>query len=79
MPVLSIVIAFAILLAFAMKFVVLDGDDLRDQPLSPAFGRPAKLLSLYVVAIALVNFGSVILQCGADVCHTSGYRLLGGS
>jgi disulfide bond formation protein DsbB len=78
MPVWSIVIAFAILLAFAIKLVVLGGESLRDQPPS-AFGRLARLLSLYVIAIGLINFGSVILQCGADACHTSGYRLLGGS
>ncbi len=78
MPVWSIVIAFAILLAFAVKFAILGGQHLRDRRPSPALGRLAKLLSLYVVAIALINFGSVILQCGADACHTSGYRLLGG-
>lgn len=78
MPVWSVVIAFAILVAFATKFAVLGGGDLRDQPLSPALGRPARLLSLYVIAIGLINFGSVILQCGTDACHTSGYRLLGG-
>jgi disulfide bond formation protein DsbB len=77
MPVWSIVIAFAILLAFAIKLVLLGGDQLRDQP-SPALGRLARLLSLYVIAIGLINFGSVILQCGTDACHTSGYRLLGG-
>jgi disulfide bond formation protein DsbB len=76
MPVWSIVIAFAIVLAFAMKFAVL-GEQPRDQP-PPALGRLARLLSLYMVAIGLINFGSVVLQCGADACHTSGYRLLGG-
>ena len=34
---------------------------------------------LLVIAICLINFGSVILQCGAGACHTSGYRLLSGS
>jgi hypothetical protein len=32
-----------------------------------------------VIAIGLINLVSVILQCGADACHTSGYRLLSGS
>jgi hypothetical protein len=31
-----------------------------------------------VIAICLINFVSVIVQCGVDACHTSGYRLLGG-
>lgn len=78
MPVWSIVIAVAILAAFAIKFAVLGDEHLRDRQLSPALGRLARWLSLYVVAICLINFGSVILQCGPDACHTSGYKLLGG-
>jgi disulfide bond formation protein DsbB len=78
MPVWSVVIAVAILFAFAIKFAVLGGEHLRDQPPLPALGRLARLLSLYVIAIGVINLGSVILQCGADACHTSGYRLLGG-
>jgi hypothetical protein len=79
MPVWSVVIAAAILLAFAVKFAVLGGECLRDRPPFPAFRRIAQLLSLYVIGIGLINFGSVILQCGVEACHTSGYRLLGGS
>ena len=78
MPVWSIVIATAILLAFAIKLAVLGGGDLRDPHPSPALGRLARLLSLYVIAICLINFGSVLVQCGLDACHTSGYKLLGG-
>ncbi|THD51061.1 MAG: disulfide bond formation protein B [Bradyrhizobium sp.] len=78
MPVWSVVIAMAILAAFAIKFAILGDEHLRDRPPPAALGRLAKLLSLYVIAIGLINFGSVILQCGADACHTSGYRLLGG-
>ncbi len=78
MPVWSIVIAVAILAAFAIKFAVLGGEHLRDRPPSPTLGRLARWLSLYVIAICLINFGSVFLQCGAGACHTSGYKLLGG-
>jgi disulfide bond formation protein DsbB len=78
MPVWSIVIATAILLAFAIKLAVLGGGDLRDPHPSPALGRLARLLSLYVIAICLINFASVLVQCGLDACHTSGYKLLGG-
>ena len=78
MPVWSVIIAVAILLAFAIKLAVLGGEDLRDQAPSPALGRLARLLCLYVVAICLVNLGSVILQCGAGACHTSEYRWLRG-
>ncbi|HLX17763.1 MAG TPA: disulfide bond formation protein B [Bradyrhizobium sp.] len=78
MPVWSVVIAVAILLAFAVKFACLGDEHLRDQQPAPALGGLARLLSLYVIAICLINFGSVILQCGMDACHTSGYRLLGG-
>jgi len=58
---------------------VLGGEDLRDREPSPALGRLARLLCLYVVAICLINLASVILQCGAGACHTSEYRLLRGS
>jgi disulfide bond formation protein DsbB len=78
MPLWSVVIAVAILVAFAVKLAVLGGEHPRERQPSPMLGRPARLLSLYVIAICLINFVSVILQCGVDACHTSGYKLLGG-
>jgi disulfide bond formation protein DsbB len=78
MPVWSVVIAVAILTAFAIKLAVLGGEDLRDPQPSPALGRLARLLGLYMVAIGLINFASVAVQCGVGACHTSEYRLLGG-
>jgi disulfide bond formation protein DsbB len=78
MPVWSVVIAVAILTAFAIKLAVLGGGDLRDQQPSRALGRMARLLGLYMVAMGLINFASVAVQCGVAACHTSGYRLLGG-
>jgi disulfide bond formation protein DsbB len=79
MPVWSVVIAVAILLAFAIKLAVLGGEHLRDRQPSPMLGRVARLLSLFVIAICLINLGSVLLQCGAAACHTSEYRLLSSS
>jgi disulfide bond formation protein DsbB len=76
MPVWSVVIAVAILLAFAMKLAVLGGERPQDPRSSPAFARMARLLSIYVIAICLINFVSVIVQCGAGACHTSEYKLL---
>jgi disulfide bond formation protein DsbB len=78
MPIWSVVIALAILTAFAIKLAVLGGEDLRDIQPSPVLARIARLLVLYMVAIGLINFASVVVQCGLDACHTSGYRLLGG-
>jgi disulfide bond formation protein DsbB len=75
MPVWSVIIAVTVLLAFAIKFAVL-GDPLRDPQPSPTLGRLAWLLGLYVIALCLINFASVIVQCGADACHTSEYKLL---
>jgi disulfide bond formation protein DsbB len=79
MPVWSVIIAVAILLAFAIKLAVLGGERLRDPPTSPTLGRVARLLSLYVIALGLINLGSVILQCGVGACHTTEYKLLSGS
>jgi disulfide bond formation protein DsbB len=79
MPVWSVVIAIAILLAFAINLAVLGGEYPRDSQPSPTLSRLARLLSLYVVAICLINFASVIVQCGAGACHTFEYKLLSGS
>ncbi|MDQ8727766.1 disulfide bond formation protein B [Bradyrhizobium sp. LHD-71] len=77
MPVWSILIALAILLAFAIKLIVLGGGEhLRDARPLPVFHALAGLLSLYVIALCAINFVSVILQCGLGECHTFGYRLL---
>jgi disulfide bond formation protein DsbB len=78
MPVWSVVIAAAILVAFAAKLAILGGEFPRDPQASPTLGRVARMLGLYVIAICLINLVSVIVQCGAATCHTSGYRLLGG-
>ena len=78
MPIWSVIIAAAILIAFAIKLAALGGDHPREpQPLTTLI-RIARLLGLYVITICLINFASVIVQCGMDACHTSGYRLLGG-
>jgi hypothetical protein len=76
MPVWSILIALAILLAFAIKLTLLGGERLRDAPTSPALSKLAGLLSLYVIALCAINFVSVIVQCGLGECHTFGYKLL---
>jgi disulfide bond formation protein DsbB len=79
MPVWSVLIAAAILLAFAINLAVLDDERLRDPHPSLILSRLAWLLSLYVIAICLINFASVIVQCGAGACHTTEYKMLSGS
>jgi disulfide bond formation protein DsbB len=77
MPVWSILIAVALITAFAAKLCVLGTEDgARPPDRTSLTGRIATLLSLYVIAIALVNFGSVVVQCGLNQCHTMGYALL---
>ena len=77
MPVWSILIGLAILLAFAIKLAVLGGGEhLREARPSLVLSKTAGLLSLYVVALCAINFVSVILQCGLGECHTFGYKLL---
>jgi len=77
MPVWSILIALALITAFAVKLCVVGTESgaKRPTPTSP-FGRIAAAVSLYVIAIALINFGSVVVQCGLGQCHTTGYALL---
>jgi disulfide bond formation protein DsbB len=76
MPVWSILIALAILLAFAVKLTVLGSEDLRTHPSAPALQKAGGLLGLYVITLCAINFVSVILQCGLGECHTFGYKLL---
>jgi disulfide bond formation protein DsbB len=74
MPVWSVIIAIAILLAFAIKMLALGGAGIRDGGKPQLFSGAAKLLSAYVIVICAINFVSVILQCGLEACHTTGYR-----
>jgi disulfide bond formation protein DsbB len=73
MPVWSILIAAALLLAFAVKMALLGGDA---GPRSATLARPARWVGAFVAAIAAVNLVSVVVQCGLGECHTMGYRLL---
>lgn len=75
MPVWSVLIALAILLAFAVKLTLL-GTQPAGKPATGALGRLAGLASLYVIALCAINFVSVILQCGFGECHTFSYKLL---
>ena len=79
MPVWSILIALALLSSYAIKLAILGGDEhLRETDVRafPAIARIAGILSACVIAIALINLVSVVLQCGFGECHTFGYKLL---
>ena len=76
MPVWSVVIAFAVLLAFAATLTLFDGTRLSTTPPSPALTRVGAVAGLYVIALCFINLASAILQCGLGACHTTGYRLL---
>ena len=76
MPVWSVLIAVALLAGFAAR-LALFGAPRSSAPnaLSP-MGRLARYIAFYVVLICAINFGSVVVQCGAGECHTTGYVLL---
>lgn len=79
MPVWSIIIALSLLTAYAIKLAILGGDEyLRQAELAefPVIRKIADILSLYVIAICVINLISVILQCGLGECHTFSYKLL---
>lgn len=79
MPVWSILIALAILTGYALKLTVLGDDDRLEHAQIARFStlsRVAEALSVYVIVLCAINFGSVILQCGLGECHTDGYALL---
>ena len=79
MPVWSIIIAVALLTAYALKLALLGGDEIlrdADAKAKPHVKRIADMLGLYVIALVTINFVSVVLQCGLGECHTFGYKLL---
>jgi disulfide bond formation protein DsbB len=79
MPVWSIIIALALLIAYAIKLAILGGDEyLRQAEVAefPAIRKLASALSVYIILICVVNLVSVILQCGLGECHTFSYKLL---
>jgi disulfide bond formation protein DsbB len=81
MPVWSVIISVMLLMAYAVQLAVLGGD--RNLPgvsagAFPQLKRAGEAVSLYVMALLVINSVSVILQCGFGQCHTFGYALLGG-
>jgi len=79
MPVWCVLIATALLVAFGLKLAVLGGDhQFAGRKPRGALGKLATAGTIFVVALCVINFASVVVQCGVDTCRTSGYRLLGG-
>lgn len=77
MPVWGVVIALALIAAFALKLAIIGTEDgAAPAPKPSLLGRAGAALSLYVIALAAVNLGSVVVQCGLSQCHTEGYALL---
>ncbi len=78
MPVWCVLIALALLIAYAVKLSLLDGDDARAIPLSefPPLARAARAAGAHVIVLCAINLVSAFVQCGFDACHTTGYWLL---
>ena len=79
MPVWSIIIALALLVAYAIKVTLVGSDAFMrtaDIATFPTLKRIADAVSLYVNAILTINAVSVVVQCGFGECHTFGYKLL---
>ncbi len=75
MPVWSVLIAVALLAGFAVRLAVFGAPRAAPDKAS-AIGRLTGALALYVLLICAINFASVVVQCGAGECHTTGYALL---
>ena len=79
MPVWSIIIAMVMLIAYAIKLAVIGGDEhLGDADVRSfhLIDRLSSIVSVYVIALCLVNLVSVVIQCGFGQCHTFNYQLL---
>ena len=76
MEVWSVLVAVALLLGFAIRFALFGAPRAAADAGGSLVHRCAQGLELYVVLLCLLNFVSVVLQCGLGECHTFGYRLL---
>jgi disulfide bond formation protein DsbB len=77
MPVWSVVIALALVIAQAVQLLVFGGQRQRlPANAFPALALAGKIVGLYVVLLCAINLVSVVLQCGLGECHTFGYQLL---
>jgi disulfide bond formation protein DsbB len=79
MPVWSVVVALALLSAFAVEMAVLGREASLDRvgiERFPRLKRVAGGLCAVVVAIAVINLVSAFVQCGLGECHTFSYKLL---
>ena len=77
MPVWCVLIATALLIAFGLKLAVLGGDhQFAGRKPAGALAKLATAGAILVVALCVINFASVVVQCGLDSCRTSEYRLL---
>ena len=76
MPVWSVLIAVALLAGFAVRLALFGAPRPSAPNLLPLMGRLTRYIAFYVVLICAINFASVVAQCGAGECHTTGYVLL---
>ena len=76
MEVWSVFVAVALLLGFAIRFALFGAPRAAPEAEGSLMRRCARGLELYVVFLCVLNFVSVVLQCGLGECHTFGYRLL---
>jgi disulfide bond formation protein DsbB len=75
LPVWSVLIAVALLFGFAARLALFGAPRLALDK-SSLIGRLTGALAFYVGLICTINFASVVVQCGAGQCHTTGYALL---
>ena len=79
MPVWSIIIAVAILVAYALGMSVLGGDEYLQKARIekfPVLSRIANIVSAFLIALCAINLVSAFIQCGLGQCHTESYKLL---
>ena len=76
MPVWSVVIAAALIAAFALELALFDPQTLRAALPSPTSAWIGLVLAGWIVVLAVANLAGTVLQCGLGECHTTGYRLL---
>ena len=80
LPVWSFIASLMIILSYSMKFILISPNklsSLKEKTPYRWLSNSIRFISLYTFILLIINFISIILQCGFfHICHTTSYFLL---
>jgi len=76
LPLWSVIMAWLMFLSVAFNFLFLGVENRMSLSNFPKIQKLANILGILLMLYCLINFVSVVIQCGLEDCHTFFYRLL---